>query len=94
MREDMPDVDDLPAVFDHRDQPVLVAADVEHRESIHGIGMRKINADIGQMFPRGAFGYAVQVQKRLQCVLVRLREFVDRRLADNSHCLKVTKTVT
>ena len=94
MREDMPDVDDLPAVLDHRDQPVLVAADVEHRESIHGIGMRKVGAEIGQMVPRGSFGNAVPVQQRLQRIRVRLRELVDRRLADDAHHLKVTKTVT
>ena len=94
MREDMPDVDDLPAVLDHRDQPVPVAADVEHRESIHGIGMRKVGADIGQMSPCGPLGYAMPVQQRLQRVFVRLRELVDRRLADDPHHLKVTKTVT
>ena len=94
MREDVPDVDDLPSVLDHRDQPILVAADVEHRESIHGIAVREVGADIGQMPPSGSLGYAVPVQQRLQRVLVRLAEFGDRRLTDDPHRLKVTKTVT
>lgn len=94
MREDMPDIDDLPSVLDHRNQPVLVAADVEHSEGIHGIGVRKVGADIGQMSPSGSLGYAMAVQQRLQRVLVRLRELVDRRVANDSHYLKVTKTVT
>lgn len=90
----MPDVDDLPAVLDHQDQPVLVPTNVEHRESIRGIGMREVGADIGQMSPCGSFGYAMPVQQRFQRVPVRLAELVDGRLTDDPHCLEVTKTVT
>jgi hypothetical protein len=31
MREDVADVNDPPSVLDHRDEPVLVSADVENR---------------------------------------------------------------
>ena len=94
MREDVPDVDDLPSVLDHRDEPVLVSADVEHRESAHSIGMRKVGADIGHMFPYGPLGHAVPIQQRLQRVLMCLAELGDRSFADDPHRLKVTKTVT
>lgn len=47
VRQDMTDVDDVPAVLDDRDQPVLVSTDVEHRERIRGIAVRKFCADIG-----------------------------------------------
>jgi hypothetical protein len=35
MREDVADVNDPPSVPDHRDEPVLISADVENRENVH-----------------------------------------------------------
>src|SRR5579863_1130658 len=94
MREDVPDVDALPSVLDHRDERVLVSADVEHRESAHSIGIRKAGTDSCQMPPCSSLGYAVPIQQRLQRVLMCLAEFGDRSLTDHPHPLKVTKTVT
>lgn len=94
MREDVADVDDLPSILDHRDKPALVSAGIEHRENVHGAGVRKIGADIDQAPPGGSRGYTVPVQQRLQRVLVRLAEFGDCRLTNDPHPLKVTKTVT
>src|SRR5579863_316112 len=94
MREDVPDVDDLPSVLDRRDEPILISADVEYRERARCIGVRKVGTDIGQMSPCGSLGYAVPMQQRLQRVLVRLAKFGDRHLTDDPHRLKVTKTVT
>ena len=94
MREDVPDIDDPPSVLDRRDEPILVSPDVEHRESIHSIGVRKVGTDIGQMSPCGSLGYAVPMQQRLQRALVGIAEFGDRSLTDDSHRPKVTKTVT
>lgn len=94
MREGVPDVDDLPSVLDHRDEPILVSADVEHRENAHSIGVRKVGSDIGQMSPCGSLGYNVPIQQRLQRIFVCLAEFGDRSLTDDPHRLKVTKMVT
>jgi hypothetical protein len=87
MREDVADVNDPPSVLDHRDEPVLVSADVENRENIHCIGVRKVGADIDQMFPGGSLGYAVPVQQRFHRVLVRIAEFGDCRFTDDPHAL-------
>ena len=62
MREDVADVNDPPSVLDRRDEPVPVSADVENREDVHCIGVRKVGADIHQMSPGGSPGYAVPVQ--------------------------------
>jgi hypothetical protein len=87
MHEDVADVNDPPPVLDHRDEPVLVSADVENRENIHCIGVRKVGADIDQMSPGGPLGYAVPVQQRFHRVFVRFAEFVDCRFADDPHVL-------
>ena len=87
MHEDVADVNDPPPVLHHRDEPVLVSADVENRENIHCIGVRKVGADIDQMSPGGPLGYAVPVQQRFHGVFVRFAEFVDCRFADDPHVL-------
>jgi hypothetical protein len=94
VREDVAEVDDPPPVLNHRNEPVLVAADVEHRENTDWIGVRKIGPDIDQMSPGGSLGYAMPVQQRFQRVLVLSSEFGDGRLANYPHGLQVTKTVT
>ena len=85
MREDVSDVDDLPSVFDEGDQPVSVAADVEDRERTHSIGMRKVGAHFGDMFPLGSLGDAVPVQQRLHSICMRLAELGDRSSTDDPH---------
>ena len=70
MREDVPDIDDLPSVLEYRDEPIFVASNVEHRESTYRVGVRKVGADIGQMSPSGSLGYPGPMQKRFQCVMV------------------------
>ena len=94
MREDVPDIDDLPSVLEYRDEPIFVASNVEHRESTYRVGVRKVGTDIGQMSPYGSLGYAVPMQKRFQRVMVCFAEFGNSSLTDDPHCLKVTKTVT
>ena len=72
MREDVPDIDDLPSVLEYRDEPIFVASNVEHRESSYRVGVRKVGTDIGQMSPYGSLGYAVPMQKRFQRVWLGL----------------------
>jgi hypothetical protein len=47
MREDVPYIDNVPSVLVHRDQPVLVSPDIEHRENAHCVGVGKVGTDIG-----------------------------------------------
>jgi len=94
MCEYVADIDDLPSILDHRDQPVFVAANVEDREPIHGVGVRKIRTDIDQMFPGGSFRYAVPVQQGFDRIFVHLNELRDRCFTDDPHYSNVTKTVT
>ena len=42
MRENVANIDHLPAVLDYRDDPVLVAADIQHGENVHRIGVPEI----------------------------------------------------
>jgi hypothetical protein len=62
MGQDVPDVDDLPAILDQRDKPIFVAAAVEYREGTHGIGMRKDGPHISKVFPIRSFGDAMPVE--------------------------------
>lgn len=85
MREDVADVDNLPPVFDHEDEPVLVSADIEYREKPHGSGVRKAGADLNRVSPDRVPGHAVPAKKRLQWVPVRSGGFGNRRVADAPH---------
>ncbi len=94
MRQDVPDVDHLPAVFDRGDKPVLVAPDIEHRERTHHVRVRKIFARLHQTLPSSPLGNPVPVHERLQRSAVCPGKLGDRRLADDPHSPKVTKMVT
>jgi len=63
VREDLPDVDNVPSVFNSGDQAVFVARDVENRKALYAIGMWEILAYIDQIRPGGAFGQMVPVKQ-------------------------------
>jgi hypothetical protein len=91
MCEDVADIDDLTSILNHRDEPALISADVENRENIHHVGVRKIRADVGDVSPCSALGYAEPQQERFHGILMRAAEFGDRRLADDPDVLKLPK---
>src|ERR1035437_8806857 len=94
MREDVANIDHLPAVLDHGDEPVFVAADIEYGKKLHRIGVPEISAHVHQTLPPGALGDQVPMHQGLQGVLVISYELDNGRLADDPHTRKVTKTVT
>ena len=53
----MPDINPLAIVVDHRDQPVLVPADVEHHELVNLIDLlAEHRANVIETVPFGMFG--------------------------------------
>src|SRR4051794_26667718 len=56
LRQDMAHVKLAPVEVDDDDQPVLVPADVEHRELAHLVGTRVGPADIRELLPFGVLG--------------------------------------
>src|ERR1017187_10566805 len=85
MREDVANIDHLPAVLDHRDEPVFVAADIENGKDAYRIGMPEIFAHIHETLPRGALGDQIPMHQRLQGVFVNSCELGNGRLADDPH---------
>jgi hypothetical protein len=94
MREDMPNIDYLPAVLDYGDEPVFVAADIEYGKKLHRIGVPEIFAHLNETLPPGALGDQVPMHQGLQSVFVISCELANGRLADDPHIPKVTKMVT
>jgi hypothetical protein len=85
VRENVPDIDDLPPVFDYRDEPILVSTDIKHGEVIHSVSVREVLSNVRQMPPGGAFRDHIPVQKRFESTPVPRAEFRNRRLADDPH---------
>ena len=94
MRENVANIDHLPAVLDRGDKPVFVTTNIEHSEKIHGVGVPEILAHIHKTLPLGSFGDQIPVHQGLQSVRVIPCEFGNGRLTDDPHVRKVTKTVT
>jgi len=85
VRENVPDIDDLPPVFDYRDEPILVSTDIKHGEVIHSVSVREVLSNVRQMPPGGAFRDHIPVQQRFESASVPRAEFRNRRLADDPH---------
>jgi hypothetical protein len=85
LREDVANIDRLPAVLNHRDEPVFVAADIEYRKKVHRIGVPEIFAHVHETLPPGALGDQIPVHQGLQGVFVNSCELGNGRLADDPH---------
>jgi hypothetical protein len=91
VREDIPNVNYLPAVFDHGDEPVLVAADSEYGEQSRCVGVPKVFSGILKAGPGCTLGDEIPMHQRLQSVLVHSRELGYCRFADDPHFCKSPK---
>jgi hypothetical protein len=87
MGENVADVDYLPVIADHGNEPVFVASDVEHRERLHEIGMREVPPHVGQAPPTSSLGHVIPVQQRLQAIGMLFGKFPNDRLTDDPQIL-------
>jgi hypothetical protein len=89
MREDFPDIDYLPTIFDHGNQPVFVACNVEHRQDSDRVCVREVEFDFGDIFPGRTLGDPIPVHQGLDGFRPLRHELRNRGLADDPHIMKL-----
>jgi hypothetical protein len=85
MREDVQNEHAPGPVIDSRDQPIVVAMDIEHSSSAHDVRMREVSPYIGQRPPVCSSGDPIPVHQRDQRIPMPFGKLEDGWLADDAH---------
>jgi hypothetical protein len=78
-------------VVHSRDQPIVVAMNIEHGPSTHDVRMREVTPYIGQRAPVRSPGDPIPVHERDQRIAVPLRKFENGWFADHPHAISLQK---
>jgi hypothetical protein len=86
MSEDVQDEHTFRFVIDPRDQPVVVAMDVEHSPAAHDVRVREVTSYIGQRAPGRSPGDPLPVHQRDQRIPMLFGKLKNGWFVDQHSC--------